>query len=232
MKTLLLLSCLLYSALTSAANLDFRCDVLSVKDSNVFEEGLGATGLSDVDEDAQKVEILLSANSKELQVGQHSFSSKEAMVKFDYQDKPTYHKVTATEESQTVQVTVYKTSKLGVLLQKDQNESKYKMVAELDCNDYSIVKKYMLSNKATPVKIKRAAISQATLKRMARIDVPFEMGDGYYDLQSENYYQVSHNGKIVGYILESVMAYTEDDEDVTAQTYFLANGVRFSGPND
>jgi hypothetical protein len=228
MKTLIVLS--LFSLVTSvmAKDVNHHCDVLTIHNDNVFEEGLGATGSTAADDDAESVTIKFENDEQTLSIGQHNFSADDN-DKMLLEDGPKYTKVTASNSTQSVQVTVYKTSKLGVVLQKDKGEKKYKLVAELDCNNYAQVKKQILKRQGQIKEIKSKLLPENVLNRMNQVDVAFEMGDGYYDVKNERVYSVTIAGKLVGYIMETDLRYTEGD-DLTTETYFLKNGVRFSGP--
>lgn len=234
MKFFITTSLMLLAISASAADLNLKCDVVTLNDDNVFEEGLGETGLYDVDSDSQVVTAVISTTLKSLNIGQHSFDSDDKNMKISLTETDLKIKITAQmAKTQTVILDVNKASMKGVVLQKDASEKRFKVVAEVDCNDNAKLKSLILSNsrKIKSEEVSAKAIPKKVLNKINQIDVPFEMGDGYYDLKSEKYFALSLDEKVVGYALESYMTYTEGD-DTVVYTYFLANGVRFSGPND
>jgi hypothetical protein len=229
------------SSMAAHADLNLQCDVVKLINDNVFEEGLGETGNSEVDGNAQNVSIQIRQPYQdmsirqsyqayqEISIGHHAFTSNDEETKISVKESNDATTYTAdVDQSQSVKIKVYKKSLLGVVLQKDDGEKSYKTVATIDCNDHSKIKALILSNKV--VFIEAVNIPKAILKKVAtNVSVAFEYGDGYYDIQSEKLMEVAFEGKLIGYVLETNMSYTEGD-DVTVYTYFMANGVRFAGP--
>jgi hypothetical protein len=63
-------------------------------------------------------------------------------------------------------------------------------------------------------------------QRLEEVDVAFELGDGYYDVQKTQLFRVWQGGKILGYIERIFLSYTEDPELVVALVRYNPNGVR------
>ncbi|MES2802631.1 MAG: hypothetical protein V4654_09090 [Bdellovibrionota bacterium] len=232
MKSLIALFIIGSSVAANASDIKLKCDVVNLHDDNVFEEGLGETGDSNADEDSQAVSVEIGESSKDVSIGQHSFSSDDKDMKISRKDSSALISINVQMgKVQTIKVKVYKKSLLGVILQKDSGINSYHTVAEIDCNDYTKTKELILSGKVASKEIDKATLQKAILQKISNIDIAFELGDGYYDLKSEKLMELSLDGKVVGYELQSNLSYTEGD-DAETYTYFLANGVRFSGPGN
>ncbi len=72
------------------------------------------------------------------------------------------------------------------------------------------------------------ALPPALKRTLGSVDVPFEMGDGYYDLVSERWYRIRStvDGRVLGYLNEVRLSYTEDAEYVDVLVRFAADGRR------
>ncbi len=64
------------------------------------------------------------------------------------------------------------------------------------------------------------------LYELEQVDVPFEMGDGYYDFVSSELYSVKDEGKVIGYLELTKLSYTEDPIYVYVLVRFGADGKR------
>lgn len=226
MKTLIL-SLIMAAGLTAQANTKLTCDTVNLLDDNIFEESLGETGDPFSDDDSEGASIKITKAEQSIRIGQIGFSSKR--LKVTVKNTSTELSVTAVDKTFVVQVKVFKKSGLGIVLHRDIKATKYTPVVEIDCNDYTEVKKDMVNQAVESELIDKKDIPFDVTRKMDVIDVAYEYGDGYYSVESEQYYLLSVNGNIVGYVLESYMSYTEGD-DTTVRTYFLTNGVRFAGP--
>lgn len=70
-------------------------------------------------------------------------------------------------------------------------------------------------------------VPAAVVKTLSDIDVPFEMGDGYYDAKVNAIYEVtnpSNPKEIVGYMDATILSYTEDPEYYLAIIYVNPKG--------
>lgn len=63
-------------------------------------------------------------------------------------------------------------------------------------------------------------------KKLEQVDVAFEMGDGYYDVQSIKLYVVRSGNDVIGYIEEYELSYTEEPELVTVVVRYGVDGKR------
>ena len=71
-------------------------------------------------------------------------------------------------------------------------------------------------------------IPTAVKDTLSEVDVAFEMGDGYYDIQANAVYEVTDplNPKVVvGYMDATVLSYTEDPEYYLAILYVNPRGI-------
>lgn len=218
------------SLTTQARSLEISCDVVKLLTGRVFEEGLAETGGSTDDVEAQIVKVEIDEAFQELRVGEtevRSFDGAQVTVR----STATETVVTGDDmRKEVIQLRIYKASGKGVILQKERDATRFTTVAEVDCNDYTEVKKALESGRnVTERKVTAAQVPLEIMRKINQIEVGFEMGDGYYDVKSETLYELSIRGKVAGYRLDSELTYTQGD-DTTAYTYFLGNGVRFSGP--
>lgn len=72
------------------------------------------------------------------------------------------------------------------------------------------------------------ALPPALRGALNSVDLPFEMGDGYYDFVSEKWYRVrsSFDGRVLGYLNQVRLSYTEDSEYADVLVRFAADGRR------
>lgn len=224
---------IILSSLSQAAEISATCDVVKLHDYEVFEESLAEAGASYVAEETGRLRIEAQNDSGEVNIGDSFFTSEEDTSQIKVFDNIKTQDVTIQNEAQSYKIILYKASQKGVLLFKsaEQNRPRYSTVAEIDCADYSKIKRAILKGQASESRVSIKKLSKELSEKISSIDVPFEMGDGYYDLKYEKLFQLSLNGQVVGYRLESALSYTEGD-DTVASTYFLANGVRFAGPEN
>ena len=218
------------SPVAQAADLEISCDVVNLLTGRVFEEGLAETGGSTYNTEAQIVTVQGDDNNREVRVGETTISAAD---RGEISVRETARETTITAYdgySETIQLKIYKASEKGVILQKEKNAVRFTTVAEIDCADYSEIKRALESGRnVSEREVTSRQVPAEVLRKINQIEVAFAMGDGYYDVKSETLYELSINGVVSGYRLQSELSYTQGD-DTTAHTYFLANGVRFSGP--
>ncbi len=122
----------------------------------------------------------------------------------------------------------YKDSEKGVLLGKKKSEDKFFVLATFDCANYSNLEEEVENTDIRNLdEIDFKDLPKNVRAAMRDVDLPFEYGDGYYDILWEKIYLVKSNEEVIGYIVETKMNYTEDDEDVYNTDYFYPNGIRF-----
>ena len=226
-------SILVFSFSAQAAEISAQCDVVRLNDGEVFEESLAETGLYETEERG-RVSLYTQNSEGEVNIGDSSFTTDEDTSQIITSETAETKEIRITDAEQRYKIIIYKSSNKGVILFKSAeqpNYTKYTNVAEIDCNDYKEVKRRMVHGETVEIQVKKSSIPKKILAKIQEIDVPFEMADGYYGIQYEKLYTLNIDGKIVGYKLESYLSYTEG-EDTVASTYFLANGIRFSGPRD
>lgn len=231
MKLFVLSTSLFLSSITAqASSLEISCDVVKLLTGRVFEEGLAETGGSTYDVEAQIVKVEIDEAFQELRVGETEVRSFDG-AKVTARSTATETVVTGDDmRKEVIQLRIYKALGKGVILQKEKSATRFTTVAEVDCNDYTEVKKALESGRnVTERKVTVSQVPAEIMRKINQIEVAFEMGDGYYDVKSETLYELSIRGQVAGYRLDSELSYTQGD-DTTAYTYFLANGVRFSGP--
>ncbi|MDZ4660172.1 MAG: hypothetical protein SGJ18_01000 [Pseudomonadota bacterium] len=61
---------------------------------------------------------------------------------------------------------------------------------------------------------------------LEEVDVAFEMGDGYFDVESIKLFIVRNKTKVLGYLNEVKLRYTEDPEYVFVLVRYDENGSR------
>ena len=70
------------------------------------------------------------------------------------------------------------------------------------------------------------AQKEAISSKLEEVDVPFEMGDGYYDVVWSKLYIVRDGSDVIGYIEKYKLSYTEDREYVYVLVRWDAKGKR------
>lgn len=223
-------SILVFSFSAQAAEINAQCDVVKLNDGEVFEESLSETGYGDAEERG-RVSLYTQNSEGEVFIGESYFTTEEDSSQIVGSETAKTKEILITDAEQLYKIIIYKASNKGVILFKSSEQPAYTNVAEIDCNDYKAVKRSMVRGETVEKQVKASRIPSRVLEKIRQIDVPFEMGDGYYGMKYEKLYTLSLDGQIVGYKLESYLSYTEG-EDTVATTYFLANGIRFSGPRD
>lgn len=223
-------SILVFSFSAQAAEINAQCDVVKLNDGEVFEESLSETGYGDAEERG-RVSLYTQNSEGEVFIGESYFTTEEDSSQIVGSETAKTKEIRITDAEQLYKIIIYKASNKGVILFKSSEQPTYTNVAEIDCNDYKAVKRSMVRGETVEKQVKASRIPSRVLEKIRQIEVPFEMGDGYYGMKYEKLYTLSLNGQIVGYKLESYLSYTEG-EDTVATTYFLANGIRFSGPRD
>jgi hypothetical protein len=226
-------SILVFSLSTQAGEINAQCDVVKLNDGEVFEESLAETGYYEAEERG-RVSLYAKNSEGEVFIGESYFTTEEDSAQIVESETSKTKEIRITDAAQNYKIIIYKSSNKGVILFKSAEQpdyTKYTNVAEIDCNDYKAVKRSMVRGETIEKQVKTSRIPKNVLEKISQIDVPFEMADGYYGVKYEKHFTLSLDGKIVGYKLESYLSYTEG-EDTMATTYFLANGVRFSGPRE
>ena len=76
----------------------------------------------------------------------------------------------------------------------------------------------------------RAKLGKDVLKCMSEVDVPFEMGDGYYDIRSSKLFAIYYpnSTRLAGFVEEYKLDYTEDSEIVETEVRFNSKGQRLT----
>ena len=207
-----------------------NCRVVSVNDSkNPWEEGLGVFGDPDADSDSQNVGFWWKGKKLEsVSVGQMSWTPNTQVVTITDDGKSTQYQIDYSK-SASVLLKVYR-SEMGVILHRPHFKNKWTMVGTFDCSSVKEVEaaskadKNVRALKSSEVK----KLPKTTRDNLNRVDLPFELGDGYYDLKFSRYYVVnSKDGQdILGYLLWARLHYTEDNEDIEVLVRFDRNGLR------
>ncbi|KYG66446.1 hypothetical protein AZI86_05210 [Bdellovibrio bacteriovorus] len=71
-----------------------------------------------------------------------------------------------------------------------------------------------------------SSLPSKVVKAFDQVDLPFEMGDGYYNYRAGAFYEVTDNGVVVGYIEANLMTYTEDPGFYLGLAFINAKGLR------
>lgn len=226
----ILLASLSLSSIAVAAQKTESCRIYDVNErNNIWEEGLGETGHPSSDSDSQYLEIT-TVNSRVVRIdlGQGGWSNKtDKITKKKNADGIEY--LIVEDSGIAVKIQVYESGRGAVSVRKRANGS-FGFVAKVDCSSIDALKKTHYDDKNA-----RAFSHEEFLKlpkvvqqRLNSVDIPYEMGDGYYDLKELTYFKVfSKDGEFIGYIAKALMYYTEDQDEVTAYVLFDRNGLRF-----
>jgi hypothetical protein len=208
---------------------ELKCRVVSVNESqNVWEEGFGTYGDPSVDSDSQEVTIESSGTTvNEVTVGQmrwqKSDGDKLSMTKANDKTNIT---IRPKDSAETIVITVY-ASQRGVVLRADGTEGLGR-VASIDCSSLKALETAYPGKRFVTQLSDRAfqALPKTIRTEMGKTDIPFELGDGYYDLKSLVVYVVKDRaGETVGYLKAAHLSYTEGD-DVDVLVRFDRNGLR------
>jgi len=204
------------------------CRVVTVNESaNIWEEGLGTYGDPEVDSDSQTVVLDATGNRvNEIAVGQMSWMADDAVLrKSTVQGKATWE-AQPEGTDQKIRVIVY-SSMRGIVLLADGNSS-FARVATIDCSSLQTLENAALvhDNVIRLSQVERRALPAAVRAEMSKTDIPFELGDGYYDLKWSRLYRVvEQDGSTAGYMEEAHLTYTEGD-DVDVIVRYDRNGLR------
>lgn len=228
MKAIVVLILGLSSSLTMA---NYSCDITEVGNTQLTKEYTNDYDLG-VEGGTYSLNGQLNTNISvekdgfltDIEIDNRTFDYSTSTIKEN--DDMFTAKIIDKKKTNELLLKIYKKSKLGVLLGKNQGTSKYKMLAIFDCNDYSKEMKIILN--ADIDRLKRTnfnKISKDTLNVMNSVDLSFEKGDGYYSVIKEKVYAVKGKRKVIGYIIESELSYTEGENEFSTN-YYLANGIR------
>jgi len=228
-KIILSLFTLSLSLNSFAAREHLNCRVDEVLNDN-FEEGLGEFGSPDVDDDSEEL-VVASKNGKieYIRIGQvHSYAT-DGIITDKMNGTTRVIDATENDKSLRLQVRLFP-SQRGIVLFTESGSTQLEKLATVDCMSVGNVEKAneTLSN----VKKLSYAIIQKLdkkiLNRIESVDIPFELGDGYYDQKAWYLYAVMNPdnlNELQGYIVRAELNYTEGDP-VEAYVRFDRNGLR------
>lgn len=211
---------------------DYKCDFTFVSGysegeslDRKFKIEVPGTSFMEYGDDNKTVRVERDGFLTDIYVGINKYDFQVAKVLVD-SSKELKVSIEDKAKKEKLMLRLYKNSNLGVVLIK--REDSYKTLATFDCNDYSKQNKIVISG-GIHKKIRFEKLPENVKKMMGNVDVPFEMGDGYYDLKKREIFIVLNEQKIVqGYIVESTLTYTEDPELASATDYYQLNGIRFA----
>ena len=222
------LACVYSTSLLGAIGPKDRCRVASVNESeNFLEEGLGTFGRADGDSQ----EFYYTTKRGEVDtvhLGQGRWTNRSGNITLGAQGSNQVLKVAAVDGNDGLKVVIYPSDRGIVLKTKDDGSTA--VLASLDCLNVADVATAAPgeSNVKLLSDSERRAIPEKVRKEMALTDVPYELGDGYYDVRSTELYQViskTNSSQILGYVEIYDLYYTEGD-DVIATVRFDRNGLR------
>jgi len=227
MKTFFLIALSVFLTVPSIAA-DKDCRVVSTESENPFEEGLGVYGDPDSDDDSETVTLPETGKAESLSIGQMSWRTKNG-DKISRKVTPrgaTVYKVIPKGSDDYYAVITYK-SERGVLLLNEGGKDV--AFGTIDCSSLADVKAASIGAPGTKAltAAQRKALPKGVTANIDKLDLPLEMGDGYYDLKVTRLYEVRKEGNVVGYLLWAKLHYSEDNEDVEALVRFDRNGLRF-----
>lgn len=204
------------------------CRVVTVNEAtNIWEEGLGVYGDPEVDSDSQRVELTaVGSRIQEIRIGQMSWSRDEAVLRRSTSQGRTTWEAQPEGTDQNIRIIIYP-SQRGIILLADGG-STHQRVATIDCLSIAELETSHIGfdNVTRLTNGERQALPARVRAEMAKTDIPFELGDGYYDLQWTRLYRVKNrNGVVVGYIEHAYLTYTEG-EDVEVYVRYDRNGLR------
>lgn len=206
-----------------------ECRVVTVVEANnPWEEGLGVFGDPEVDSDSQDVSFTWKGKKlQSISVGQMTWIPGTETITIDTEGTTSTYQIDYSKSS-SVLLKVY-SSQRGLILQRGRIKDKWKTVGTFDCSPID--------------KVETASIGDANVKALkgqeikklprlvqdnfGKVDLPFELGDGYYDLKVSRYYSVTEDsGDVFGYLLWARLSYTEDKDYVEVLVRFDRNGLR------
>jgi len=201
------------------------CRVVTVdQEVNPWEEGLGVFGDPESDSDSQNVNFNYGGS---IRVGQRSWKKNKLTIKES--DSATEYLI-PEESGESVLLRIYP-SERGVILYKERSSSSWQTVGTFDCASVVEVEKAVLDSGnikvLSPVQFKK--LPKLVRENLDSVDLAFELGDGYYDLNESKTYEVTSTKgakTVVGYLLWGSLHYSEDNEDIQAILRFDRNGLR------
>lgn len=203
------------------------CRVANVS-YGLWEEGLGVFGTPDTDDDSETVSFNWK-NKKitDVSVGQMSWNTKEHSITAKSSARNTAYSITTDDEAISVKVFA---SERGVVLIKESEETPWREVATFDCSSTKVVDAASTddANVTELNKTQLKSLPKGVLDNLNAVDIPFEMGDGYYSIKQKKYYAVRKSKtskEVVGYLIWVELSYTEGD-DTEAIVRFDRNGLR------
>ena len=230
---ILMVATLLSFASVASAQID--CPINSVIDARFDTDEVGVAGLTYTQESADYVYVDIGASEgrSEINIGLITIDIDTKDVLITYGSRYTKYQLDASELDAKVQIRKYKSNK-GLILLKEKAK-KWTPLLTFDCNEYVEEKNILRKSTIDSPNVKKVSLKKLhknVRNSLINVDVDYELGDGYYDIQKENHYKVMNSaGKTIGYILETFYNYTEGDDGV-AYSKFLINGIRTEGPWD
>ena len=203
-----------------------ECRVVRSEDNNPFEEGLGVYGDPDVDDDSEIVSLPETGKIVSLSIGQMTWRTKDGdkITRQETPRKAVIYKVVPHKGKGYYAVVTYP-SERGVLLRNEEGEDS--VFGHIDCSSVDEVKAASIGSPGTKAltAAQRKALAKEVTTNIDKLDLPFELGDGYYDLKATRLYEVRKESKVVGFILWAKLYYTEDKDNVEVTTRFDRNGL-------
>ncbi len=231
-KSLVISMVSIHSTSFAATTPEISCRVVKViEDQNWMEEGLGTYGDPSSDSDSQKFEVFTkNGRLADIQLGQSSFepSNGDVLLRTTEGNNKVF-KINPADTDIELKVILYP-SERGVVLTAEGGKE-LAIMATLDCSSLKVLESTdpLLESNAKKMTAKQiAALPKSITDHMSKVDVPSELGDGYYDVKSVKTFRIfdtKDTSLVVGYIDFYWLSYTEG-EDITALVRFDRNGLR------